>query len=144
MAHREQPVTSKAPKILSGGNPQIPKGYGEAPIKAYLDAVPDWKQEVCRALDRIISEAVPDVQKAVKWNTPLYGVEDDRYFVGYHCMKTYVKVSFFKGAKLSPAPPEASKVADVRYLHICENEPLDEAQLKDWMVAASRLPGEKM
>ncbi|GGB74824.1 MULTISPECIES: DUF1801 domain-containing protein [Henriciella] len=137
-------MRTEKPKLLAGGNPQIPKGYGDAPIEAYLSAVPGWKQQVCKALDRIICETVPGVEKAVKWNTPLYGMEKDVYFTGYHCMKAYVKVSFFKGALLDPPPPETSKVENVRYFHIREDDPIDEAQLADWMKQASKLPGEKM
>lgn len=134
----------KAPKLLSGGNPQIPKGFGEAPVQAYLDAVPGWKQDVCRKLDRIIVKAVPDVRKAVKWNTPLYGVAEGEWFTAYHCMTRYVKVTFFAGAELEPPPLETSKVKRVRYLHIHEGEAIDEAQLEDWMKQASTLPGETM
>ncbi|MBL8557616.1 MAG: DUF1801 domain-containing protein [Hyphomonadaceae bacterium] len=135
-------MTSK-PSLLSGDNPQIPKGYGDAPVQAYIDAVPGWKQDVCRTVDALITEAVPEVQKAVKWNTPLYGLEKDVFFIGYHCFKNYVKVSFFQGAALDPMPPGTSKQKNVRYLDIHEGV-LDEKQFVKWVKAASKLPGEKM
>jgi len=132
------------PKLLSGGNPQIAKGYGEEPIKAYIDAMPDWKRDVGRRLDAIITEAVPGVRKAVKWNSPMYGVEEGRWFTSFHVFAKYVKVAFFQGASLDPQPPVTSKQKDVRYFHIRAGDDLDEAQLADWMKQASRLPGEKM
>ena len=132
------------PKLLSGGNPQITKGYGDEPVQAYIAAVPGWKQAVCRRLDAVISKAVPDVLKAVKWNTPLYSVEEGRWFASFHCYDRYVKVAFVRGAKRDPVPPVASKVADTRYFHIHEDEALDEAAFADWAKQASRLPGEKM
>lgn len=135
-------MTSK-PSLLSGDNPQIPKGYGDAPVQAYIDAVPGWKQDVCRTVDALITEAVPEVQKAVKWNTPLYGLEKDVFFIGYHCFKNYVKVSFFHGAALDPMPPGTSKQKNVRYLDIHEGE-FDEKQFTAWVEAARKLPGEKM
>lgn len=132
------------PTLLSGGNPQIAKGFGEAPVQAYIDAVPGWKQAVCRRLDAIVSAAVPQLRKAVKWNTPLYGVEDGTWFLSVHCYDRYVKVGFFRGAGLDPIPPVASKVGDVRYLHIHEADDLDEARLTAWVKQAAALPGEKM
>lgn len=131
------------PKLLSGDNPQIPKGYGDAPVQAYLDAVPDWKQDVARRVDKLIVAAVPKVKKAVKWNTPLYGLEDDVFFIGYHCFKNYLKVTFFNGASLKPPPPGESKHKHVRYLDIREGE-LDEKQFTAWVKQAAKLPGEKM
>ncbi len=128
---------------LSGGNPQIAKGHGDGPVQAYIAAMPGWQSEVGRRLDAIIGREVPGVRKAVKWNTPLYGVEDGFWFVGYHCFARYVKVTFFRGAALDPVPPGASKQPEVRYLDISEGE-LDEAQFADWVRQASRLPGEKM
>lgn len=132
------------PKLLSGGNPQIPKGYGEAPIKAYIDAMPGWTRDVGRRLDAIITEAVPGGRKAVKWNSPMYGVEEGHWFASFHVFARYVKVAFFKGASLDPHPPVTSKQKDVRYFHIHEGDEIDEARLADWMKQASRLPGEKM
>jgi len=129
---------------LSGGNPQIAKGYGDAPIQAYIDAMPGWKSVVGRRLDALITRAVPKVRKAVKYNSPLYGVEDQRWFIGIHVFTNYVKVAFFRGALLKPLPPGASKQKDVRYLDIREHDDLDEAQLVKWVKQASRLPGEKL
>lgn len=139
---RAESVTT-GPRLLSGGNPQIPKGYGDAPVQAYIEAMPGWKSEVGRRLDAIIERAVPGVRKAVKWNSPFYGVEDDAWFLSYHCFTKYVKVTFFRGASLDPVPPGPSKHAGVRYLDVREGQ-LDEAQFTDWVTQASRLPGEKL
>jgi hypothetical protein len=132
------------PKLLSGGNPQIAKGYGDEPVQAFIAAMPGWKSGVGRRIDAIITRAVPDVRKAVKWNSPLYGVEEHVYFLGVHCLTKYVKVAFFRGASLNPLPPGESKQAAVRYLDIYENDPVDEARFAEWVVQASRLPGERM
>lgn len=137
-------VKDAAPKLLSGGNPQIAKGYGDAVVQSYIDAMPGWKQDVGRRIDAFVTEAVPGVVKAVKWNSPFYGMEKDIWFLGFHCLTKYVKVAFFKGAQLSPLPPGTSKQADVRYLDIYEGRPFDEAQFSDWVRQASALPGEKM
>ncbi len=134
---------AKKPKLLSGGNPQIAKGYGEAPVKAYIAAVPDWRGDVCKRLDAIISKTVPGVKKAVKWNSPFYGVEDDLWFASFHVFARYVKVTFFKGASLKPQPEGKSKYPAVRYYDIHEGE-LDETQLAAWVKQAAKLPGEKM
>lgn len=134
---------SDRPKLLSGGNPQIPKGYGDAPVQAYIAAMPDWKQAIGRRLDALIEAAVPEVKKAVKWNSPFYGVEEGVWFLSYHCFDRYVKVTFFRGTSMDPAPPGASKVKDVRYYDVHEGA-LDEAQFSDWVKQASRLPGEKL
>lgn len=131
------------PKLLSGGNPQIPKGYGEAPVQAYIAAVPGWKQEVCRRIDAIVSDIVPSVEKAVKWNTPLYGVEKDCWFLSFHCFERYVKVTFFRGTSLDPVPPEGSKVPEVRYLNVHEHDALGDT-FAEWVRQASRLPGKRM
>ncbi|MDR5651491.1 DUF1801 domain-containing protein [Ruixingdingia sedimenti] len=136
--------TEGAPRLLSGGNPQIPKGYGEAPVRAYIAAMPGWKQAVGQDIDRIVTETLPGVRKAVKWNSPLYGAEDDGWFLSFHCMTRYIKVAFFRGALLDPPPPEPSKQPEVRYLHIPEGEAVDEARLADWIRQAARLPGVKM
>ncbi len=127
--------------LLSGGNPQIPKADGAAPVKAYIAAMPGWKRDVGRRLDRLIEQTVPGVCKAVKWNSPLYGIEGRGWFLGYHCLTKYVKVSFFRGAGLTPLPPGVSKQKDVRYLDIHETTTLDEALLADWIRQASELPG---
>ena len=131
-------------KRLSGGNPQIPKGFGDAPVQAWIAAAPGWKGEVARRLDALIERTVPGVKKAVKWNTPLYAVEEGAWFVSYHAFDRYLKVAFFRGSSLDPVPPVASKHPEVRYFHIHEDEPLDEAQLADWLKQASQLPGERM
>lgn len=132
------------PKLLSGGNPQIAKGYGDAPVQAYIAAMPGWKSEIGRRLDGIITDTVPGVSKAVKWNSPFYGIEGQGWFLGVHCFTKYVKVAFFRGALLDPPPPGASKQKDVRYLDIREDDDIDEAQLTAWVEQASRLPGERM
>ena len=131
-------------KLLSGGNPQIPKGYGDEPVQAYIAAMPGWKSAVGRRLDELIVENVPGVQKAVKWNSPFYGMEKDVFFVSYHCFTKYIKVTFLNGAHLDPLPPDDSKHPDVRYLNIYEDTELDEAQFVDWIKQAGKLPGEKL
>jgi hypothetical protein len=130
--------------LLSGGNPQIAKGHGDAPVQAYIAAMPGWKHDVGRRLDTLIVKSVPAVQKAVKWNSPFYGIEGEGWFLSFHCFARYVKVAFFRGASLQPLPPGSSKHAEVRYLDVHEGETLAEAQLADWVRQASRLPGEKM
>jgi hypothetical protein len=130
--------------LLSGGNPQIAKGDGDAPVQAYIAAMPGWKSDVGRRLDALIARTVPGVQKAVKWNSPLYGVEGQGWFLSVHVFTKYVKVAFFRGAALNPVPSGASKQKDVRYFHIHQDDPLDEAQLVDWVKQASQLPGEHM
>jgi len=137
-------VSDAKPVLLSGGNPQIAKGYGDEPVQTYIAAMPGWKSDVGRRLDAIIGRAVRDVRKAVKWNSPLYGVEDNFWFLGIHVFEKYIKVAFFRGAQLEPVPPVASKQKDVRYFHIHENDEFDEAQFADWVKQASKLPGEKM
>jgi hypothetical protein len=131
-------------KLLSGGNPQIAKAYGDAPVQAYIAAMPGWKSDVGREIDAIITRTVPGVYKAVKWNSPMYGVEEGCYFLGVHVFAKYVKVAFFKGASLRPVPPGESKQKDVRYLNIHEDDEIDEAQFAAWVKQASKLPGEKM
>ena len=132
------------PVLLSGGNPQIAKGYGDAPVQAYIAAMPGWKSDLGRRLDALIARTVPDVHKAVKWNSPLYGFEGQGWFLGIHCFTKYIKVAFFRGAALRPVPPGESKQKDVRYLDIREDDELDEAQFAAWVKQASQLPGEKM
>ncbi|HEX2887537.1 DUF1801 domain-containing protein [Vineibacter terrae] len=143
-ATRRKASADAKPALLSGGNPQIAKAYGDAPVQAYIAAMPGWKSDVGRRLDALITRAIPGVGKAVKYNTPLYGVEEGRWFISFHCFTKYVKVAFFRGASLSPVPPGASKQKDVRYLDIHEDDPLDEAQFTDWVKQASRLPGERL
>ncbi|RFB93420.1 histidine kinase [Rhizobium leguminosarum bv. trifolii] len=130
--------------LLSGGNPQIRKGYGDAPVQAYIAAMPGWKSDIGRRLDALITRAVPDVSKAVKWNSPFYGMEGEGWFLGIHCYAKYVKVAFFKGTSLLPLPPGESKQKEVRYLDIREDDPFDEEQIAAWVEQASRLPGERM
>jgi hypothetical protein len=132
------------PTLLSGGNPQIAKGDGDAPVQAYIAAMPDWKRDVGRHLDALIVRTVPGVHKAVKWNSPFYGVEDQGgWFLSFHCFAKYVKVSFFRGTSLRPLPSGESKHKEVRYFDIREGD-FDEAQLAVWVKQASQLPGEKM
>ena len=130
------------PKLLSGGNPQIPKADGDAPVRAYIAAMPGWKRDVGRRLDALVERTVPNVRKAVRWNTPFYGVEGRGWFLAYHCITKYVKVAFFRGASLSPLPPVESKQKDVRYFHIHEGDAIDEALVAGWIRQASELPGE--
>ena len=132
--------TSK-PVLLSGGNPQIAKADGNAPVRAYIQAMPGWKRGVGRRLDRIIVRTIPNVRKAVKWNSPFYGVEGNGWMLSFHCFTKYVKVTFFRGTSLQPLPPGESRHEDVRYLDIHENDPIDEALLAGWITQASRLPG---
>jgi hypothetical protein len=132
------------PILLSGGNPQIAKGYGDEPVQAYIAAMPGWKSAVGKRLDAIITRTVPGVKKAVKWNSPMYGVEEQYWFLGIHVFAKYIKIAFFRGAQFSPPPPVASKQKDVRYFHIHEDDELDEKQFTDWVKQASKLPGEKM
>jgi hypothetical protein len=139
-----KPTKAAAPALLSGGNPQIAKAYGDAPVQAYIAAMPGWKSDVGRRLDALIVRTVPGVHKAVKWNSPLYGVEGQGWFLGIHCFTKYIKVAFFCGASLRPVPPGESKQKEVRYLDIHEDDPLDEAQFADWVKQASLLPGERM
>jgi len=132
---------TSAAKLLSGGNPQIAKADGDAPVQAYIAAMPGWKREVGRRLDALIVRTIPGVHKAVKWNSPFYGVEGQGWFLGFHCFTKYVKVSFFRGSALRPMPPGPSKSEDTRYLDIHESDELDEKLVAKWIVQASKLPG---
>ncbi|HEY3516038.1 MAG TPA: DUF1801 domain-containing protein [Gammaproteobacteria bacterium] len=127
--------------LLSGGNPQIAKGEGDAPVQAYIAAMPGWKRDLGRRLDALIVRSVPSVRKAVKWNSPFYGVEGRGWFLSFHVFTRYVKLTFFRGAALQPVPPGASKHEGVRYLDIHEGDELDEAQLARWVKQAAALPG---
>ena len=129
------------PVLLAGGNPQVPKADGDAPVQAYIAAMPGWKRDVGRHLDAIIVRTVPDVRKAVKWNSPFYGVEDQGWFLNFHCFTNYVRVAFFRGASLRPVPPGASKHKDVRYVDIRIDDEIDEAQMAAWIRQAGALPG---
>ncbi|GAM99917.1 hypothetical protein U91I_03574 [alpha proteobacterium U9-1i] len=135
--------TGAKPRLLSGGNPQIAKGYGDAPVQAYITTMPGWKRDVGERLDALITGALPRVRKAVKWNSPFYGVSDGVWFLSFHVFAKYVKVAFFQGASLRPPPPGPSKQKAVRYLDIHEGE-LDEQQFVAWVKQASKRPGEKM
>jgi hypothetical protein len=133
----------KKPKLLSGDNPQIAKADGDAPVQAYIAAIPGWKRDVARRLDAIIVRTVPGVHKAVKWNSPFYGIEDDGWFLSFHMFTNYVKVGFFRGTSLRPLPPGESKHKEMRYVDIHEDD-LDEAQMAKWIRQASKLPGETL
>ena len=133
--------SSAQPKLLSGGNPQIPKGDGDGPVKAYLAAMPAWKRAVGRRLDDLVTRTVPELRKAVRWNSPFYGVEGRGWFLSLHCFDRYVKVAFLNGGSLDPQPPIASKFEGTRYLHIHEGEEIDEDRIVDWVRQASELPG---
>ena len=132
------------PRLLSGGNPQIPKGYGDAPVQAYIAAMPGWKRDVGKRLDALITRAVPKVKKAVKYNSPMYGMAEGNWLLSFHVYAKYIKVAFFNGALLKPQPPGPSKSKNVRYLDILEDDTLDEKQLIAWVKKASTLPGEKL
>jgi hypothetical protein len=134
---------AKKARLLSGGNPQIPKGEGDGPMQAYIRAMPGWKREVGRRLDKLIVRTVPTVHKAIKYNSAFYGIEGQGWFVNFHCFTRYIKVAFFRGTSLRPMPPGESKHKEVRYYDVYEGE-LDEAQLVAWIEQASRLPGEKL
>lgn len=142
--NERQPQEPGAPKLLSGGNPQIPKGDGDAPVQDYIAAMPGWKHEVGRYLDDLVVRTVPDVRKAVRWNSPFYGMDGQGWFLSYHCFTKYIKVTFLNGAALDPAPPVTSKHDAVRYFHIHEDDAVDEAALASWIRQASQLPGEDL
>lgn len=135
---------SEKPKLLSGGNPQIPKGDGDGPVQAYIAAMPGWKREVGERLDALVERTVPGAKKAVRWNSPFYGVEGQGWFLSYHCFSKYVKLTFLRGGALDPPPPVASKYPDTRYFHIHEGEEIDEAQLESWIRQASEIPGDPL
>jgi hypothetical protein len=140
---RSRPPAKKGNKVvlLSGGNPQIAKADGDAPVQAYIAAMPGWKSDLGKRLDALIVRTVPNVRKAVKWNSPFYGVEGQGWFLAFHVFTRYVKVTFFRGAALQPLPPGPSKDKNTRYLDIREDEPLDEAQFTDWVKQAAAIPG---
>jgi hypothetical protein len=142
-ANSKKPAVTE-PVLLSGGNPQIAKADGDAPVQAFIAAMPGWKREVGRRLDEIIVRAVPNVRKAVRWNTPFYGIEGQGWFLGFHCITKYVKVTFLRGASLDPMPPVESKQEEVRYFHIHEKDVIDEELVAKWVRQASELPGENL
>jgi hypothetical protein len=131
---------SRKPVLLSGGNPQIAKAEGDAPVQAYIAAMPGWKRDIGRRLDALIARHVPGVRKAVKWNSPFYGVEGNGWFLAFHVYTRYVKVTFFRGTSLRPVPPGASKHEEVRYVDIHEDD-FDEVQVAAWVKQAAALPG---
>jgi hypothetical protein len=135
---------NEGPRLLSGGNPQLPKGEGDGPVQDYIAAMPGWKRDVGERLDDLIVRTVPDVHKAVKWNQPFYGLKDEGWFLSFRCYTKYVQLQLFRGTSLDPMPPKASKHEEVRYLDIREDDKLDEDQLRSWIEQASNLPGERM
>lgn len=137
--------SDSGPRLLSGGNPQIPKGDGDEPVQAYIAAMPEWKRSLGEQLDELIVSTVPDLKKAVRWNQPFYGRDgDDGWFMAFRCYTKYVQIQFFRGTSLDPVPPKASKHEEVRYLDIHEDDDLDEARLTSWIEQASELPGEQL
>src|SRR3954462_12592427 len=139
----KRPASTK-PTLLSGGNPQIAKAEGDAPVQAYIAAMPGWKHPIGRRLDALITRTVPGVHKAVKWNSPFYGIEDQGWFLSFHCFTKYIKVAFFRGISLRPVPPGESKQKEVRYLNTHEDDKLDESQFIRWVNQASQLAGEQI
>jgi len=131
-----------APVLLAGGNPQIAKADGDAPVQAYLVAMPGWKRDVGHRLDVLVMRIVPNVRKAVRWNTPFYGIDGQGWFLAFHCCTKYIKVTFFRGTSLQPVPPVESKHKEVRYVHIHEGDKIEEEQLVSWIRQAAALPGE--
>jgi hypothetical protein len=127
--------------LLSGGNPQIAKADGDAPVQAYIAGMPGWKRALGKRLDALITRNVPNVRKAVKWNSPLYGIDGQGWFLSFHVFTRYVKVAFFRGSSLRPVPPSASKSKETRYIDILEDDKLDEAQMAIWVKQAAALPG---
>ena len=134
-------MTAARPKLLSGGNPQIAKGDGDAPVQAYIAAMPGWKRGIGERVDALVMRAVPGARKAVKWNSPFYGVQGHGWFLSLHCHTRAVRLAFFRGVALKPKPPGASKMPNVRYLDVREDDVVDEAQLVGWFSQAARLPG---
>lgn len=138
------PLAGAKPKLLSGGNPQIAKGDGDAPVQAYIAAMPGWKRDVGRRLDALIVRTVPSVRKAVRWNSPFYGIEGQGWFLAFHCFTNYLKVTFLRGTSLRPLPPVESKDPNTRYFHIHEDDQLDEELVASWIRQASELPGDPL
>ena len=140
-ARRKRPRRTAKPRLLSGGNPQVARADGDAPVQAYIAALPGWKRDVGRRLDALIAHTVPGVRKVVKWNSPFYGVEGQGWFLSLHVFTRYVKVAFFRGASLCPVPPGESTSKATRYLDIHQDDALDEARLAAWIRQAAALPG---
>lgn len=134
---------SSGVKLLSGGNPQIPKGDGDEPVQAYIAAMPGWKGDFGRHIDHLVTEEVPGVRKAVRWNSPFYGLEGSGWFLSFHCFTKYVQITWLNGSQLDPPPPKTSKHEVVRYLEIHEGEEMDGRQLRDWIRQAASMPGEE-
>jgi hypothetical protein len=132
---------AKAVKLLSGGNPQIAKGDGDAPVQAYIAAMPGWKSPLGKRLDALIVRHIPNVQKALRWNSPFYGIEGQGWLVSFHVLTRYVKVNFFCGASLQPLPPGSGKDPNARWIDIYEDDELDEAQMSQWIQQAAKLKG---
>lgn len=141
---RSTKESGQKPVLLSGGNPQIAKADGDAPVQAYIAAMPGWKREVGRSLDALIVRTVPNVRKAVRWNTPFYGIEGNGWFLAFHCFTKYVKVTLLNGTSLRPLPPVESKDPNTRYFHIHEGEQMDEELVTSWIRQASELPGDQL
>lgn len=139
-----KPAANETPVLLSGGNPQIAKADGDAPVQAYINAMPGWKRDVGRRLDKLIVKTVPNVRKAVRWNSPFYGVADQGWFLSYHCFTKYIKVVFLNGSSLSPLPPVESKQANTRYFHIHEQDQVDERLLANWIKQAAKIVGDPL
>src|SRR3954467_13106003 len=131
------------PILLAGGNPQIAKGDGDAPVQAYIAAMPGWKRGIGERVDALVMRTVPDARKAVKWNSPFYGLEGNGWFLSLHCYTKFVRLAFLRGAHLAPPPPGISKMPEVRYLDIHEKDAIDEPRLADWFTQAACLPGWK-
>ncbi|MCC7380380.1 MAG: DUF1801 domain-containing protein [Deltaproteobacteria bacterium] len=143
-ARAAQPMKARSGEkvvLLSGGNPQIAKADGDAPVQAYITAMPGWKRDLGKRLDALIVRNVPHVRKAVKWNSPMYGIEGQGWFLSFHVFTRYIKVTFFRGTSLRPVPPVASKHEDVRYIDLHEGDALDEAVMATWVKQAAALPG---
>jgi hypothetical protein len=140
-ARTSRKPASRKPVLLSGGNPQIAKADGDAPVQAYINAMPGWKRDAGRQLDALIVRTEPDVCKAVRWNSPFYGVDGQGWFLSFHCFAKYIKVTLFRGKSLDPLPPVESKDPNTRYFHIHEDEPMDEKLVASWIRQASKLPG---
>ena len=140
-ADKSKQARSAKPILLSGGNPQIAKADGDAPVQAYIAAMPGWKRDVGRRLDALVVQAVPGVRKAVKWNSPFYGIEGQGWFLSFHTFTKYIKVGFFRGTSLRPLPPGESKSKEMRYLDIHEHDRLEEAQMAEWIRQAAAVPG---
>ena len=142
------PKAPAKPRLLSGGNPQVPKAHGDAPVQTYIAAIPGWKRTAAKELDALITRTLPGVHKAIKWNSPFYGVQEPdgtfAWFLSFHCFDKYLNVAFFRGTSLTPPPPVPSKHPEVRYLHIDQHSPINEPQLIAWLEQAARLPGERM